>query len=128
MVAHYWGDKWFKKHGDELYEAMSYIDKFYRRATESNGVCFKEKYGTVRYEMEWSWLKDEKDSYIFFEILRRATVKFHNVAAELVFDLDICALDNPLVSYYKGYFDGIAWGQRKSRWVKYGKKWSNPIK
>lgn len=128
MVAHYWGDRWFEEHGNELYTAMSYIDKFYRRATKTNGICFKEKYGTVRYEMTWSWIKSEKHNYMFFEILRRATVKFHNVATELVIDLHIDVKDDSLLAYYTGYFDGVAWGQRESRWTKYGKKWSNPLK
>jgi len=46
---HMWGDDWFEKYGNDLYEAEGYISRFTKRWSR----CYlgsKEKYGTIRYE------------------------------------------------------------------------------
>lgn len=46
---HSWGDDWFEKYGDDLYEASQYISKNTKRWS----LCYplhKEKYGTIRWE------------------------------------------------------------------------------
>lgn len=43
---HYWGDEWFEKNGNDLYEAINFIEKNLRK--HQIGVCGKEKYGTYR--------------------------------------------------------------------------------
>ena len=129
MTHHYiitGGDEWFQEHEHELHKAMTWIGKFYYRTT-GKYICFKEKYGTVRYEMMWFWLKTEKDILTWLEILRRSVLKFQKIAAKLVHDVHLSVNDNPLIAYYKGYFEGICWGQRESRWASSGKKWKNPI-
>ena len=43
---HYWGDEWFEKNGNDLYQAIDFIEKNLRK--HQIGVCGKEKYGTYR--------------------------------------------------------------------------------
>ena len=43
---HYWGDSWFQEHGENLYAAISYIEKNLRKY--HIGVYGKEKYGCYR--------------------------------------------------------------------------------
>ena len=40
---HYWGDEWFKKNGNDLYDAIDFIEKYLHK--HHIGVCGKEKYG-----------------------------------------------------------------------------------
>lgn len=60
---HYWGDDWFKEHGDNLHAA---IDKFEERIRKwaKCGVCGKEKYGTYRDDFFTMW--DGSWTEIFF--------------------------------------------------------------
>lgn len=50
---HVWGDDWFKKHGDELYNAINEIESGLRK--HNIFVCGKEKYGTYRDEYLRFW-------------------------------------------------------------------------
>lgn len=50
---HYWGDDWFKAHGDNLYAAIDKIEKGLRR--HGICVCGKEKYGTYRDDFLRFW-------------------------------------------------------------------------
>ena len=50
---HYWGDEWFKSHGEHLYDAIDYIETNLRKNGIS--VCGKEKYGTYRNEYLRFW-------------------------------------------------------------------------
>ena len=50
---HYWGDDWFKEHGDDLYEAIDWIEKEFRK--NKIRVCGKEKFGTYRDEYLCWW-------------------------------------------------------------------------
>lgn len=50
---HFWGDDWFKEHGDHLYDAIDYIEKNLRKNGIS--VCGKEKFGTYRNEYLRFW-------------------------------------------------------------------------
>jgi hypothetical protein len=47
MPSHYWGDDWFKEHGEDLNDAISYCMDFWRRWGRI-GSHGKEKYGTFR--------------------------------------------------------------------------------
>lgn len=49
MTYHIWGDEWFKKYGDQLYSAQSFIYSYVKKWTRCV-VITKEKYGTIRYE------------------------------------------------------------------------------
>jgi hypothetical protein len=44
---HEWGDKWFEKNGESLYEAISYCMRFWKRWGRI-GSHGKEKWGTFR--------------------------------------------------------------------------------
>jgi hypothetical protein len=46
---HIWGDDWFEAHGDELYDAMQFIQEDLYKYSRCRLIC-KEKYGTIRYE------------------------------------------------------------------------------
>ena len=50
---HYWGDEWFKKNGNDLYDAIKYIEEYLHK--HHIGVCGKEKYGTYRDEYLRFW-------------------------------------------------------------------------
>lgn len=50
---HYWGDEWFEANGNDLYHAISFIEKRLRKF--GIGVCGKEKYGTYRDEYLQFW-------------------------------------------------------------------------
>jgi len=41
---HYWGDEWFKEHGNDFYTAIDRLEKRIRKWAHC-GVCGKEKYG-----------------------------------------------------------------------------------
>lgn len=50
---HFWEDDWFKKNGDDLYNAIDFIETYLRK--HGIGVCGKEKYGTYRDEFLHFW-------------------------------------------------------------------------
>ena len=50
---HYWGDEWFEKNGNDLYDAINYIEGYLHK--HHIGVCGKEKYGTYRDEYLTFW-------------------------------------------------------------------------
>lgn len=70
---HYWGDEWFKNHGDDLYTAIKKIEKGLHKY--GIGVNGKEKYGSYREEYLRFW--DGSWYYIIFgpRLCRRS---FHN--------------------------------------------------
>lgn len=51
---HYWGDDWFKEHGDSLYKAIDDVELRIRKWAKA-GVCGKEKYGSWRDEYLTLW-------------------------------------------------------------------------
>lgn len=120
MPFHQWDDGFdFTK----LEKAGTWIATFYRRLTGKN-MIWKEKYGTIRYEFTYFWLSEDDEAIILFEILRRATVKFPKLAAEIVDDMAYCISDGERSTYYKGYFDGILWGQCQSRYIPQPRRYS----
>lgn len=46
---HDWSDDWFKRYGNDLYDAQLYISDYTKRWSRCN-LLSKEKYGTIRYE------------------------------------------------------------------------------
>ncbi len=113
MPWHEWGSD-FDFGG--LDKAQHWIVKFYRRATGLQ-MHTKEKYGTIRYEFEFLWIKENHHATIWFEVARRATVKFPEFAGEIVSDIaPIIADKDHITGYYKGYFDAILWLKHKSKW------------
>lgn len=50
---HYWGDEWFRKNGNDLDAAISYIEENLHK--HHIGVCGKEKYGTYRTDFLNMW-------------------------------------------------------------------------
>lgn len=110
---HNWSDKTFDFNG--LYKAEMWIVKFYRRATGKN-MRTKEKYGSIRYECDYVWTRNKKDSYKFFNILYRATRKFPEFAGEIVANAIPFMPDNPKLDFYKGYFKAVLWVKHKSEW------------
>ena len=51
---HFWGDKWFKEHGNDFYTAIDRLEKRIRKWVHC-GVYGKEKYGTYRDEYLTMW-------------------------------------------------------------------------
>lgn len=51
---HYWGDEWFKKYGNQLYNAIDILEYRIRKWAKC-GVYGKEKYGTYRDEYFRMW-------------------------------------------------------------------------
>lgn len=117
MPWHEWGSE-FDFNG--LAKAERWVKKAFRRATGQN-MCTKEKYGTIRYEFDFLWLKSYEDTDIFLEILKRATVKFPDFAGEIVSDVIPSILYAPTGrrDYYKGYFDAILMVKHQSKWETY---------
>lgn len=60
---HYWGDDWFKEHGDNLYKAISVLENRMRKWAKV-GVCGKEKWGCYRDDFLTFW--DGGLSQIFY--------------------------------------------------------------
>lgn len=83
MPWHNWSDNNFD--WELLYEAQSFIVTAYRRLT-GHHMRTKEKYGTIRYESTYLWIKSDNDSKRFREVLQLAVKKFPKVAGELVDD------------------------------------------
>jgi hypothetical protein len=111
---HDWGDEDFDF--GALYKAEKWIEKFYYRATKHHMIT-KEKYGTIRYEYEYLWLKGKRSNVMFLEILYRATRKFPDYAGEIVSDIVPCIDAKDVISgWYKGYFEAILWLKHKSEW------------
>ena len=50
---HFWGDEWFKEHGDDMYTAIDKIEDGLRR--HGIGVCGKEKWGCYRDDFLRFW-------------------------------------------------------------------------
>lgn len=50
---HYWGDEWFQKNGEDLYNAIDFVERELKK--HHIGVCGKEKYGTYRDEYLRFW-------------------------------------------------------------------------
>lgn len=117
MTHHDWGDNW--EHWDMLVQADRWICKFYSRLTSKRPIT-KEKYGTIRYEFEFMWLKNKEDTLKFCEILKRATHKFHPVASEIVCDfITVIEPTDAASAYYYGYFEGIYYGKDQGEWRTY---------
>ena len=114
MPYHDWSDDDFDFNG--LYKAGKWIETFYKRATKQQ-MHWKEKYGTIRYEYEYLWLKTNKQGDKFFNILYRATRKFPDYAGEIVSDIVPSMSDSPKIQWYKGYFTAILWVKHKSEWT-----------
>lgn len=51
---HYWGDDWFKEHGDNLYSAINAVEKRIHKWARM-GVCGKEKFGMYRTDFLTFW-------------------------------------------------------------------------
>lgn len=51
---HFWGDKWFKEHGNDFYTAIDRLEKRIRKWAHC-GVYGKEKYGCYRDEYLTLW-------------------------------------------------------------------------
>lgn len=116
MPFHVWGDEFDFEHLDE---AQLWINKVYRRLTGLR-MHTKEKYGTLRYEYEYLWLKTDKLVLQFLEILKRATVKFPLVAGEIVCDaVTMIDVIDEYSAYYKGYFEAILMVKHKTQWEKF---------
>lgn len=69
---HLWGDEWFKQHGDDLNDAIKYVEQRLHKWARV-GVCGKEKHGTYRDEYFRMW--DGGMTQIFFGY--RAMIKNH---------------------------------------------------
>jgi len=80
----------------KLDKATCYIMKMYFRCT-GQWPCMKTKYGTLRFEMFYTWLYADDDLaeervLIFLKILNKACRKFPEISGEILdeilFDLD----------------------------------------
>jgi hypothetical protein len=111
---HQWGDE-FDFGG--LYKVEVWINKAYRRMTGEH-MMTKEKWGTLRYEYEYMWMKSKEQTDLFLEILKRATIKFPDFAGEIVDDIvpSLDYMESNKAAYYKGYFEAILWVKHQSKW------------
>jgi hypothetical protein len=109
-MSHIWGDEW--AYWPDLYKAGAYIAGLYERITKKP-LCWKEKYGTLRYESTYLWLADEKDIRLFAKILKKAIRKYPQVAGEIVSDA-IGMFEN---EYDEGWIAGVYWASAGSEWT-----------
>lgn len=79
---HNWGDdlKW-----DQLYEAIDFFQETYTGMTGKNPIC-KEKYGTLRLEMEAVWVEEQSDLTNLHLALMATACKYPEVAKEILDD------------------------------------------
>ncbi len=95
----------------ELNKAASRCAKLYERFS-GQCVMWKEKYGTIRYEYEYLWLKSNEDVELFCKILKFIVNKHPTVAGELVSDWCV-TIDHP---YWTPFFKGVLWASSGSEW------------
>lgn len=116
MPYHCWGDEDFEEGWGQLSHAQEWMSTMYRRKCGKN-MMTKEKYGTIRYEYTFLWMKTTDQSILFFEIVKRAIDKFPSVAGEIV--CDVVSMIDPIdiiSARYKGYFEAVLWLKSKSKW------------
>lgn len=120
MVYHMWGSEFdFKR----LNQAGEYCERLYKKLTKQD-VIWKEKYGTLRWEYDCTWIKSDQDALYFFECVKRTVNKFRDVAPEVVCDAYTMCGDKGNALYYKGYFDAIlrlndsGWNPKPKMWRK----------
>ncbi len=76
-MSHIWGDEWFEKYGDDLYQAERYIRGYVKKWSSCNLIT-KEKYGSIRYEWIFppggavSWRKFD---YLLAKVFGKKEVK-----------------------------------------------------
>lgn len=80
---HVWGDPDFDF--DELDRAGRYLSTLYRRSTGKT-ILWKEKYGTIRYEIPQVWLQSLDDESKFKAATLRTIKKFPKLAGEIIED------------------------------------------
>lgn len=71
MTYHTWGDEWFEKHGNQLYEAINYCMSEWRRRGRI-GSHGKEKYGTFRHQVyfysgSWPIYELVNPGYVYYQ-------------------------------------------------------------
>lgn len=106
---HNWHDSW--PHWGILYNAQYYFGELYYRCTKKRPIT-KEKWGSIRYEFDWTWITSEKEAQVFRECLRRTIRKYPQVAAEIVLDAGHVLQDD----YFEGWCNGVATLARNTYW------------
>jgi len=101
MPHHTWGDDW--PYWQELYAAETWVGDYVYKWSRCRLVS-KEKYGTIRYEFilppdgrvcNVSWVYKKWTTFgcfILHKAIKKAYIKFPNVAEELSCDLYWCDL------------------------------------
>lgn len=82
MVDHTWGDGF---DFDRLNQAANYLAEAYYSLTGKN-IIWKEKYGTIRYEVTATWLVTREDYQAFLSSLILTASRFPNIFLELMDD------------------------------------------
>ena len=85
MPFHHWGDKDFD--WKQFHTAMGELCNRFENAT-GNYPMVKEKYGTMRIECTWSWLKTNEDVETLFDITREVIQKYPDVREEIIDEYD----------------------------------------
>jgi hypothetical protein len=79
MTYHIWGDGF---DFDGLSLAANWLRRLYKCQTGKD-MIFKEKYGTIRYEMISFWITDQVEQQEFEECLKDVVTLFPQFAGEL---------------------------------------------
>lgn len=84
MTYHIWGDGF---DFELLNEAIVFIIEQYFRRT-GNHPLLKEKYGTIRYEYTYMWIKEDKDVIHLLQVVSDAAARYPSAAPEIVDELN----------------------------------------
>lgn len=107
---HYWGDEWFKAHGDNLYAAIEELDRIFWK--HRIACLTKEKYGTRREDMlslwDGSWYRIIYGPKLYFSPAKYYKCMPIRRLVEFVHSL-VYHIDHRLVPYKKTKY-GWLWG------------------
>lgn len=90
MPTHFWGDEDFD--WDNLYQAEIWIKRWCRWLSALN-ISTKEKYGTIRYELKFSWgFKENRllrlyQDFIFKLVTTLVAYRYWKIREEIIVDL-----------------------------------------
>lgn len=100
MTLHCWGDGF---DFETLDKAGGYLKKTYGELSGKR-MCWKEKYGTIRYESTWDWVETAQEFLWFNQAVRETIGHFPEIAGEIVDDLTWFFPDDmeELNQFYKG--------------------------
>ncbi len=95
---HSWGDDW---DWGGFNTACGYLERLYERATKSDPMMWKEKWGCLRLEWEGiMWMKTNEEAVLFDKCMKRTIRKYPKFAAELA--AGMWGFNAPYDNFYAG--------------------------